>query len=145
MHRARLPDVASWNWFGKLHRAIYEKTDGRLMARLAGIEMLLLTTTGRKTGQPRTQPLACFHDGDDVVVVASNNGLEHDPAWWKNLEARPQAEVRLGRDRFRVRAELATGSDRERLWPWLVERNPAYARYERRTSREIPVVLLKRA
>jgi deazaflavin-dependent oxidoreductase (nitroreductase family) len=136
--------VPSWNWFGKLHRAVYEKTDGRLMARLAGIEMLLLTTTGRKTGRPRTLPLACFRDGDDVVVVASNNGQDHDPAWWRNLEAHPEAEVRLGRERFRVRAGLASGSERERLWPWLVERNPAYARYEKRTARLIPVVVLKR-
>ncbi len=78
------------------------------------------------------------------MVVASNNGQDHDPAWWKNLEAHPEAEIRLGRERFRVRAELASGSERERLWPWLVERNSAYARYEKRTAREIPVVLLKR-
>ncbi len=136
--------MASWVWFTRLHRTIYEKTGGRLMSRLAGVEMLLLTTTGRKTGQPRTLPLACFRDGDDVVVVASNNGLDHDPAWWKNLEAQPEAQVRLGRDRFQVRAELATGSERERLWPWLVERNPVYSRYAKRTSREIPVVVLKR-
>lgn len=136
--------MASWDWFTVLHRAVYEKTDGRLMARLAGIDMLLLTSTGRKTGQPRTLPLACFRDGDDVVVVGSNNGQDHDPAWWKNLQASPEAEVRLGRERFAVRAELATGAERERLWPWLIERNPVYARYAKRTSREIPVVLLKR-
>ncbi len=136
--------MANWSWFTKLHRAVYEKTDGRLMARLAGIDMLLLTTTGRKSGAKRTLPLACFRDGDTLVIVASNNGQDHDPAWWLNLKARPEAEVRLGRERFRARAELATGSERERLWPWLEQRNPAYRRYAGKTSREIPVVVLRR-
>lgn len=136
--------MADWTWFTKLHRAVYERSNGRLMARLAGMDMLLLTTTGRSTGQPRTLPLACFRDGEELVVVGSNNGQDRDPAWWKNLQAQPEAEVRLGRERFRVRAELASGAERERLWPWLCSRNPAYPRYERRTAREFPVVLLKR-
>jgi len=136
--------MANWTWFTKLHRAIYEKSDGRLMARLAGLEMALLTTTGRKSGQPRTLPLACFRDGDDLIVVGSNNGQDNDPAWWLNLQANPQAEVRLGRERFRARAELASGVERERLWAWLCEQNPVYPRYQKKTSREIPVVVLKR-
>jgi deazaflavin-dependent oxidoreductase (nitroreductase family) len=137
--------MANWSWFTKLHGRIYEKTDGRLMARLAGLEMCLLTTTGRKSGQPRTLPLACFRDGDDVIVVGSNNGQDHDPAWWLNLQANPEAAVRLGRERFRARAELATGAERERLWPWLCEKNPVYPRYAKKTQRQIPVVVLKRA
>ena len=136
--------MANWSWFTKLHRALYEKTDGRLMSRLAGLEMCLLTTTGRKSGQPRTSPLACFRDGKNLIVVASNNGQDHDPAWWLNLQANPAAEVRLGRERFRARAELATGAERERLWPWLCKQNPVYPRYQKKTQRQIPVVLLKR-
>lgn len=136
--------MANWAWFTKLHRTIYEKTGGRLMARLAGIDMLLLTTRGRKTGLPRTLPLACFRDGDDLVVVGSNNGQDRPPAWWLNLQADPGARVRFGREEFRVRAELASGAERERLWPWLKQRNPQYARYEQKTHREIPVVVLKR-
>ena len=136
--------MASWNWFGRIHQSVYEKTGGRIGARMAGIEMLLLTTTGRRSGRPRTLPLACFPDGNDLVVVASNSGQAHDPAWWLNLREKPEAEVRLGRQRFRVRAALATPEERERLWPQLKQHNRSYARYERITSREIPVVVLRR-
>lgn len=137
--------MANWSWFTKLHRAVYEKSDGRLMARLVGIDMLLLTTTGRKSGEPRTLPLACFRDGDDLVVVGSNNGQDRPPAWWLNLQAKPEARIRFGREVFDVRAERATGAEHERLWPWLKQQNLQYAKYERRTDREIPVVVLKRA
>jgi deazaflavin-dependent oxidoreductase (nitroreductase family) len=137
--------VADWGWFARLHRAIYERTGGRFMARLAGIDMLLLTTTGRRSGQPRTTPLAGFARGDDWVVVGSNNGQERDPAWWLNLQAHPEARIRVGRDSFPVRARLATGAERDALWPWLVSRNPVYARYARRTRRPIPVVVLSPA
>ena len=136
--------MANWAWFTKLHRSVYEKTDGRLMARLGGLDMLLLTTTGRKSGQERTLPLACFQDGDDLVVVGSNNGQDRPPAWWLNLQAKPEGRVRFGREVFPVRAERATGAEHERLWPWLKQQNPQYAKYENRTEREIPVVLLKR-
>ena len=136
--------MANWSWFTKLHRAVYDKTDGRVMARLGGIDMLLLTTTGRKSGQQRTLPLACFRDGDDLVVVGSNNGMDRPPAWWLNLQANPGARVRFRRDAFPARAELASGAERERLWPWLKQQNPQYAKYELRTDREIPVVILKR-
>jgi deazaflavin-dependent oxidoreductase (nitroreductase family) len=114
------------------------------MSRLAGIDMLLLTTTGRRSGQPRTTPLACFADGDDWIVVASNNGQDRDPAWWLNLKANPDASVRIGRSEYTVTGRLATAEERTRLWPWLVGRNRVYARYERRTSRPIPVVILSR-
>ena len=137
--------MANWSWFTRLHRAVYEKSGGRLMARLAGIDMLLLTTTGRRSGQPRTLPLACFRDGDDLVIVGSNNGQDHPPAWWLNLQANPEARVRLGSETFDVRAERATGEEHARLWPWLKQQNPQYARYERKTRREIPVVVLKRS
>ena len=136
--------MANWSWFTKLHRSIYEKSDGRMMKRLAGLDMLLLTTTGRKSGQLRTLPLACMKDGDDLVVVGSNNGMDRPPAWWLNLQANPGARVRFGRDAFPARAELASGAERERLWPWLKQQNPQYAKYELRTDREIPVVILKR-
>ena len=136
--------ATSWDWFARLHRAVYERTGGRLMARLAGLDMLLLTTTGRKSGQPRTLPLACFPDGDRLVVVASNAGQDSDPAWWLNLKANPEAEVHFRRERFRVRAHVAEGAERARLWPWLKQRNPIYARYEGKTSREISVVVLVR-
>ncbi len=137
--------MGNWDWFGKLHRTVYEKTGGRIGANLAGRHMLLLTTTGRKSGKQYTTPLACFTDGDNLIVVASNNGQDRHPAWWLNLEHTPDANVRYGRDHRRVRAELARGDERARLWPWLVKQNPPYARYEKKTSREIPVVVLKQA
>ena len=136
--------MANWNWVGKTHRFVYEKTGGRVGGNLAGRRMLLLTTTGRKSGKHYTTPLACFSDGDDLVVVASNNGQDHHPAWWLNLEHHPEASVQCGRELFRIRAELASGSERVRLWPWLLKQNPPYARYEKQTKREIPVVILRR-
>jgi deazaflavin-dependent oxidoreductase (nitroreductase family) len=135
--------VANWQWFTRAHRAVYEWSDGRLGARLAGRPMLLLTCTGRRSGREHTVPLACFPDGEDLVVVASNDGLDRDPAWWLNLEAHPEARVRFGRELRRVRAERATPEERARLWPELKRVNPPYARYERRTAREIPVVMLR--
>ena len=135
--------MASWSFVGRIHRAVYRATGGRLGARLAGLDMLLLTTTGRRSGRRRTQPLACFRDGDHWVVVASNGGQDRHPAWFLNLEARPDARIRIGRQEFAVRARVASGVERARLWPWLQQRNPPYARYERRTERQIPVVILQ--
>ncbi len=135
--------MANWSWFGSLHKYVYERTGGRVGGNLAGLRMLLLTTTGRKSGKQFTTPLACFSDGDDLVVVASNNGQDHHPAWWLNLEHTPEVDVRYGRAHLRVRAELATGDERARLWPWLLKQNSAYAKYQKRTKREIPVVVLR--
>jgi len=135
--------VASWSFVGRIHRAVYRATRGRVGARLAGLDMLLLTTTGRRSGQPRTQPLACFRDGDAWLVVASNGGQDRHPAWFLNLEACRDARIRIGREEFAVRAQVAEGEQRARLWPWLQERNPPYARYEQRTERQIPVVILQ--
>ena len=135
--------MASWSFVGRIHRAVYRATGGRLGARLAGLDMLLLTTRGRRSGQLRTQPLACFRDGDRFVVVASNGGQDRHPAWFLNLEACADARIRIGRRELAVRAEAAAGEERERLWPWLQQRNPPYARYARRTERRIPVVILR--
>jgi deazaflavin-dependent oxidoreductase (nitroreductase family) len=107
--------------------------------------MLLLTTVGRRTGRERTLPLACLADGDDLVVVASNDGRDQHPAWWRNLEANPEARVRFGREERRVRAHLATPEERARLWPELTRRNRHYERYARKTERAIPVVILRRS
>jgi deazaflavin-dependent oxidoreductase (nitroreductase family) len=137
--------MANWSFVGRVHRALYLATGGRIGARLAGMDMLLLTVRGRKSGQPHTLPLACFPDGDDRVVVASNNGQDHDPAWWLNLAANPEAEVRLGRESWNARGRLANPEERARLWPELKRLNPMYARYEQKTRREIPVVILERA
>jgi deazaflavin-dependent oxidoreductase (nitroreductase family) len=134
--------MASWQWFGQLHRAVYRATGGRIGGRLAGLDMLLLTTTGRRTGQARTTPMPFYREGERLVIVGSNGGADVDPAWWKNLQACPEAEVEIGRERLAVRAALATPEERARLWPALQAWNPNYRRYEKKTSRIIPVVVL---
>ncbi len=136
--------MANWSWVTSVHRTLYRRTDGLLGARLAGMEFLLLTTRGRKSGEPRTAPLPYFSTEDRLVIVGSNNGQDHDPAWWLNLQAEPEAEVRVRSQHWTVRARLATSEERETLWPWLKEQNPPYGKYELRTRRLIPVVILER-
>ena len=136
--------MGSWDWVGRVHRRVYEATGGRLGARLAGLDMCLLTTTGRRSRQLRTTPLSCFPRGGAVVVVASNGGQDRHPAWWLNLQRDPHGRVRVGREEWAIRAREATASERSDLWPWLVKSNPPYAKYQERTEREIPVVMLER-
>jgi deazaflavin-dependent oxidoreductase (nitroreductase family) len=125
------------------HLALYRATGGRIGGRLGGMRVLLLTTRGRKSGQPRTAPLVYFEDGERLVVIGSNGGAPGDPLWWRNLAVTPEAAVQIGREAGRVRARLASPDERGRLWPRVKRENPAYAGYERKTSREIPVVLLE--
>jgi deazaflavin-dependent oxidoreductase (nitroreductase family) len=135
--------MASWTAFGKLHGWIYRVSGGRLGARAGGVPMLMLTTRGRRSGAERSVVLAYLSDGDDLVVVASNSGSDRHPAWWYNLRDAPDATVQVGPATHRVRAALATPAERARLWPVLKATNPFYARYERGTKREIPVVILR--
>ena len=137
--------MAKWRNVTRIHSAVYRWSGGRLGARLAGIPMLLLTTLGRTSGLRRTLPLAYLADGDDFVVVASNGGQEVDPAWWRNLQQTPEAQVQVGKESFRVRARLAGPAERARLWPLLTKANPAWATYEKNTKRPIPVVVLGRS
>jgi deazaflavin-dependent oxidoreductase (nitroreductase family) len=124
------------------HTGVYRLTGGRIGGKLGGLRILLLTTTGRKSGLPRTVPLVFFEDGERLVVIASKGGDPRDPLWWENLKRDPSAEVQVGAERHRMRARLASVDERARLWPRVKRENPAYAEYEKRTSREIPVVLL---
>jgi len=107
--------------------------------------MLLLTTTGRRSGEPRTTPLSYLRDDDDCIVVASNNGSDRQPAWWLNLEAQPKARITVGRETWTVYMLVADGEEYARLWPLLVDYNPQYAGYRAKTHRKIPVVILRRA
>ena len=135
--------MASWQWFGNAHRAIYRLTNGRIGANLVGRPMLLLTTTGRKSGEARTTPLSYLLDGDDCVIVASNNGSDRHPAWWLNLEAQSRAEIKVGPKAWTVDALVAEGQEYTRLWPLLLDYNPQYAGYKAKTRRNIPVVILR--
>lgn len=127
---------------GRTHLALYKLTRGMIGASLAGKPMLLLTTTGRKTGVLRTTPLQYLKDGENLVIVASNGGNPSNPGWWFNLTATPEAEAQVGRQKQRVRAETAQGEERDRLWALLVDVYPEYDGYQKETERTIPVVIL---
>jgi deazaflavin-dependent oxidoreductase (nitroreductase family) len=130
---------------GAVHRALYRASNGRIGARIWNLPVVLLSTTGRLTGKARTTPLCALPTGSDFVVIASFGGMDRPPAWWLNLETTPQATLQLGRDRFAVTARTTSGDERARLWAQVVERAPGYLGYARRTTREIPVVVLERA
>lgn len=104
--------------------------------------MLLLNTTGRKSGQRRTTPLLYLRDGEDFVVIASNGGAPKHPAWYFNLKANPETTVELGDREVRVRAEEASSEEKARLWPKVVEMYSGYEGYRRKTDREIPLIFL---
>ena len=128
--------------FWRVHRAFMRLSGGRF-GQVGPLEALLLTTTGRKTGERRDVALYYMAADDSYIVVASNVGQDRDPAWWRNLKANPDAEIRVGGKRVRVRAREADGADRERLWTRVVEKDPAYAEYKERTTRRLPVVVLQ--
>ena len=127
----------------RLHTSLFRATRGRVGGSIPGSgPVLLLTTTGRKSGRERTVPLLYLPDGEDLVVVASNGGTATHPTWWLNLQADPTATVEAGGKRLRVRAREASPAEKERLWPRLVEMYGGYEGYQEKTDREIPVVLL---
>lgn len=125
----------------KAHATIYERSDGRIGAWL-GLPTLLLSVTGRKSGQIRSTPLVYFQDGESYVVVGSDGAAKRDPQWWKNLQVDPAGSVRVGRTKVEVKATLATGAERERLWEIGKSINPMWSKYQTRTERELPVVVL---
>ena len=134
--------------FGPLltvHQWLYEHSDGRIGASLGGRPMLLLRTVGRRTNQSRTAALLYVRDGDAYVVIASKGGAPKHPGWFYNLTAQPDVEVQVGRERIPVRARVAAGAERSRLWARADEINRGqYATYQSRTSRVIPIVVLER-
>jgi deazaflavin-dependent oxidoreductase (nitroreductase family) len=138
-------DIGFYKGMGKLHTPLYRLTGGAIGHRTGWVRNLLLTTVGRKSGQPRTVPVTYMSDGDDFVLVASHGGSDKHPAWWLNLEANPSATVQVGRETLAVTAHRAEGDERARLWPMLVEMNPLFGRYETLTARSIPVVVLRRS
>jgi deazaflavin-dependent oxidoreductase (nitroreductase family) len=125
-----------------VHGAVYRLSGGRLGGHVAGLPVLLLTTTGRKTGKRRTVPLSYYEAGDALVVIGSKGGAPRHPAWYLNLEANPEVEAQIGRERRRLRARRATAEESELLWPAILGRAPGYAKYRAKTRREIPLVFL---
>jgi deazaflavin-dependent oxidoreductase (nitroreductase family) len=130
--------------FGDEHVRRYRETDGELGHDWRGAPILLLTTTGRRSGEPRTHALIYGRDGEDYLVVASKGGSDKPPAWFVNLRADPDVEVQVLGDRFRAHARVATPEEKPRMWREMVGHWPPYDEYQTRTAREIPVVVLER-
>ena len=130
-------------YLGGLHRLAYVASGGRVGSRIWGLEIVLLTTRGRRTGRARTVPLCSLRDGDSFVVIASYGGLDCSPSWWLNLQREPQATLRLGRTSYRVVAREAMAAERERLWARVTAGASGYLAYQRRTTRRIPIVILE--
>jgi len=132
-----------WEVGTSAHAALYRLTGGRIGGRYQGAQVVLVDSVGRKSGKRRTHPLICTEDGGDLVVVASKGGIDKHPAWYLNLMANPETEVNWRGGKRRVRAREAGGAERERLWAKMTEVYPTYEDYQRRTDRQIPVVVLE--
>jgi deazaflavin-dependent oxidoreductase (nitroreductase family) len=130
--------------FGAKHVNTYRETNGEHGHTWRGTTILLLSTTGRQSGKERTTPLIYRSDGDRWVVVASKGGAPDHPSWYKNLQADPTAELQVKEELIPVQAETAQGEERERLWRLMTEDWPDYDRYQTKTDRQIPVVVLAR-
>lgn len=129
-----------------VHTAVLRRTNGRVGSRwLGGMEVITLTVRGRRSGRPHTVALMCLADGDDLVVAASQGGIDREPQWWLNLLADPRAEVARREHRYAVTAERVDPSERPRIWARLVSAYPGYERYQARVRREIAVVRLHRS
>ena len=136
--------MSDWNAFNRGLIDEYRATGGQVTGQFAGAPLLLLTTTGAKSGQPRTTPLAYTTDGERLVVIASKGGAPTHPDWYHNLRAHPEAAVELGRERFPARAIVAEGDARDRLYDRMAAQMPGFAEYQQNTTRRIPVVVLER-
>jgi proline iminopeptidase len=131
--------------FGEEHVRVYRETGGQVGHDWKqGSKILLLTTKGRTSGEPRTTPLIYEADGDRYVIVASKGGAPEDPGWYRNLAKEPDVELQVWDEVFPARARTAEGEERERLWKLAALQWPDYDEYTKRTDRQIPVVVLER-
>lgn len=130
-------------WTGKLNVPLYRASGGRLMGKVGKAPVLLLTTTGRRSGESRTAPVLYLADGERLIVIGSNAGNPRAPAWSLNLKANPDAEVEVGRARRRVRARVAEGEERIELWRKANEQYAGFDDYEDKTDRDIALFVLE--
>ncbi|HET6876429.1 MAG TPA: nitroreductase family deazaflavin-dependent oxidoreductase [Jatrophihabitans sp.] len=131
--------------YGKEHVARYEATGGQEGYHWQkGTTILLLHTTGRKSGKKYTHPLIFRQYGEDYLIVASKGGAPEPPEWFRNLEAEPETTVQIKNEQFKVRARVATPQEKPAMWAHMVEVWPDYAEYQKKTDRDIPVVVLER-
>ncbi|MEO5841861.1 MAG: nitroreductase family deazaflavin-dependent oxidoreductase [Acidimicrobiales bacterium] len=138
------PDSPDFNAFNRKVIAEFRENDGVVTGPFAGSPLLLLTTTGAKTGAERTTPLVHTRDGDRVVVIASKGGAPSHPDWFRNLSANPGVTVELPGDTFQAQARVAEGEERDRLYRAQAELMPNFDQYAAKTDRLIPVVVLER-
>lgn len=146
LHTSSLPPLAPSpphaRWFARLHLWIYRASQGWIAGKLPGRGFLMLTTTGRKTGARYAVALEYHTDDQIPYIIASNYGQEHPPAWYLNLLANPTVEVERDGKRYWATASVAASAERDRIWAKLVRGSPYYARYQRRITRQIPIILL---
>ena len=134
-----------WRLFGRVHTWLFKLFRGRWVDRVGlGRKVLLLTTTGRKSGLRRTTPLVYMEHGDELIVYPSNGGKESPPAWWLNLQSEPAATIQVGSQTEAVRGRPASDSEYDALWPAAARYNPHWREYERNVQRPIPLVILER-
>ncbi len=136
------PARLAWRLGSGAHAGVYRATGGKVFGRMGKSPILLLNTVGRKSGKKRTSPLLYVMDGEDFVIIASKGGAATHPAWYLNLMANQEATVEVGDREMQVEAEEADPEDRTRLWQRMVEMYPAYDDYQKRTEREIPLLVL---
>ena len=122
----------------------FRANQGKVGGQFAGAPLLLLTTTGAKSGRAITKPLVYTKDGDRIVLIASFAGAPKNPAWYNNLVANPVATIELGRERFQARATFTSGAERQRLYDNQAKQMAIFADYQKKTTRQIPVVVLER-
>lgn len=132
-----------WHAFTQVHALLYRVSGGRAFGSYAGAPVLLLHHLGRKSGAERRSPLLYMRDGDDFVIVASMGGSEVHPAWYLNLEAHPDTAIEVDGETIAVEARTASSEEKARLWPRIVETYDGYETYQKRTSRDIPVLILR--
>ncbi|HUP74149.1 MAG TPA: nitroreductase/quinone reductase family protein [Acidimicrobiales bacterium] len=133
-----------YNAFNRSVIAEFRQKGGAVTGAFAGAPLLLLTTTGAKTGTARTTPLVHTRDGNNIVVIASKGGAPRDPDWFRNLSANPRVTIELPGDTFQAQARVAEGQERERLYRAQAELMPNFDEYADKTDRLIPVVVLER-
>src|SRR3712207_1078983 len=136
------PARLAWKLGSGAHTGVYRATGGKLFGRMGKSPILLLNTVGRKSGKKRTAPLLYVMDGEDFVIIASKGGAPTPPAWYLNLRVNPEARVEVGDREGRVGAEEADREEKARLWQKMVEMYPAYDDYQKKTEREIPLLIL---
>jgi deazaflavin-dependent oxidoreductase (nitroreductase family) len=140
----RRSEVSDAKEYNRLTAEEFRANDGNTLGDFEGRPILLLTTTGAKSGEERVTPLIYADYGDRLIVCAAAGGQEHHPAWYHNIVASPSVRVEVGEDDFRVDAIVTSGADREAIFAERCANSPAFNEYQAKTSREIPIIALPR-